>query len=282
MVGSIGVDKMSQLYDRVMMSVTGTPGTGTITLGSAVLDGLNGDRLTFAQASIPTGTTVSYVVVDGHNWGRGRGIYTSAGTTLSRDAAEMTWNGTSVGNTPISLTSSAVVFLDAIAADLPQFIRKVGTGASNTISFTSLPAGQSLRLVCKFRSTAAVSNTSGLIQFNADTTAANYIGERTYSIQTTAPATARDSGNQGISFDSPGASNTAHVTTFFEMEIPNIADGTQKNGNHKYNLRFSGGDSTFSGSWYWASTAAITRIDIVAASGNWDSDTYASLIGLPW
>lgn len=140
---------MSSLYDRVMMTVSGTPGAGTITLGAAVLDGSNGDRLTFAQGGVPNGATVSYVVVDGHNWGKGRGVYTTSGTTLSRDAAETTWNGSTVGNTPISLTSNAVVFLAPLALDLNEDGANVNTQEGTTSSsYTDLATvGPSVTLV---------------------------------------------------------------------------------------------------------------------------------------
>jgi hypothetical protein len=85
-----------------------TVGTGTITLGSAVPG-----FLTFAQAGVPTGTTVSYGIADGINSEVGVGVYTAAGTTLTRNATRSTNN-----NTPIPLSGFAHVSIVALAQDV--------------------------------------------------------------------------------------------------------------------------------------------------------------------
>lgn len=91
------------------MTVTGTPGVGTITLNAAV-----SGYLTFALAGVPNATLVSYGVKDGSNSEAGIGIYTSSGTTLSRLRI---FNSTN-GNAAVSLTSAAEVFVTALAHDL--------------------------------------------------------------------------------------------------------------------------------------------------------------------
>lgn len=87
---------------------TSTVGTGTITLVSAVTG-----YLTFAQAGVADGATVSYGIVDGNNREVGTGTYTSAGTTLSRSVVSSTNS-----NNAISLTGNAQVFLTPNNADL--------------------------------------------------------------------------------------------------------------------------------------------------------------------
>lgn len=100
----------ASFFDRVKVSVTGTPGTGSITLAGAA----SGFR-TFAGAGVPNGAVVSYVIEDGTNWEVGHGTYTSSGTSLSRDTVLGSSAG---GTTKISATSGALVYISALAADL--------------------------------------------------------------------------------------------------------------------------------------------------------------------
>lgn len=103
----------NKLFDRVKMSVSGTPGTGTITLGSAA----TGYR-SFSGAGVSDGDKVSYLIEDGTSWEFGVGTYTSSGTTLSRDTVSASSAG---GTTKISATSSSAVYITALAADLVQY-----------------------------------------------------------------------------------------------------------------------------------------------------------------
>lgn len=105
---------MAKLFNRARMTVTST-GTGTLTLGSAA-----SGYQTFASAGVANGDVVSYAIEDGANWEIGTGTYTSSGTTLSR-----TVSASSNSNTAISVTTSAQVFITALAADIPV----VGTSA---------------------------------------------------------------------------------------------------------------------------------------------------------
>jgi len=87
---------------------TVTTGTGTITLGVAV-----SGFLSFAGAGIPDGAQVSYGINDGSNGEAGRGRYTAAGTTLSRD---IVYESTNSG-AAINLSGSAQVFVTGLAED---------------------------------------------------------------------------------------------------------------------------------------------------------------------
>ena len=87
---------------------TATTGTGTMTLGVAV-----SGFLSFAGAGIPDGAQVSYGINDGSNGEAGRGRYTAAGTTLSRDIVYESTNG----GAAINLSGSAQVFVTGLAED---------------------------------------------------------------------------------------------------------------------------------------------------------------------
>lgn len=125
--------------DRVRFA-TVTTGTGTVTVGAAAV----GFR-TPAAASIPTGSTVGYVIEDGAAWEVGFGTYTTAGTTMSRD----TVTGSSLGGTTkLTLTGAAVVFLTVIASQAAGFLTNaamttpppIGATTPNTGAFSQLTA----------------------------------------------------------------------------------------------------------------------------------------------
>lgn len=85
--------------NNVSMTVSGTPGTGTITLGSA-----SSGSQSFATA-YGANATVDVRITDGTAWEVARNCtYTHSGTTLTRGTLEESSTGSA-----ISLTSSAVV-----------------------------------------------------------------------------------------------------------------------------------------------------------------------------
>jgi hypothetical protein len=104
----------TKLYSLVEVAVAGTPGTGTVTLGAAVA----GNRFTFAEAGVANGDPVSYVIRDGSDIERGKGTYTSSGTTLSRDTVRASKIGGTAGTGKLNLTSAAVVYIDCHSEDL--------------------------------------------------------------------------------------------------------------------------------------------------------------------
>jgi hypothetical protein len=94
---------MPDVFNRAKMT-TATPGTGTITLGSAV----SGFQ-SFASAGVTNGTVVHYTIEDGTAWEIGIGTYTASGTTLSRTLVE-----SSTGSL-LNLSGTAEVFITAPA-----------------------------------------------------------------------------------------------------------------------------------------------------------------------
>lgn len=96
---------MSLHANNVANAVSGTPGTGTITLGSAV-----SGAQSFASA-YGANATVDVFITDGTAWEVARNCtYTHSGTTLSRGTLESSSTGSAV-----SLTSAAVVRVAATA-----------------------------------------------------------------------------------------------------------------------------------------------------------------------
>lgn len=150
---------MAKLYNLARMT-TATTGTGTITLGSAV-----SSYVTFANAGVQNGDTVTYAIADGTNREIGRGVYTSSGTTLTRAQILESTNGGSA----ISLSGSAEVFITAAGEDITSDVQITGgsitgitdlavadggTGKSSFTAYSVLLGGTT--------STGALQNVSGL------------------------------------------------------------------------------------------------------------------------
>jgi hypothetical protein len=112
---------MGALYDRVNV-LTATTGTGTVTLGAAT-----GGGRTFADASVPNGTIVSYLILDGSAWEVGTGTYNSATPSLTR-----TLISSSTGSL-LNLTGAATVAIAANTRDFPGGKQTIWVPASAMI-----------------------------------------------------------------------------------------------------------------------------------------------------
>jgi hypothetical protein len=88
---------------------------------------------TFAEAGVPDGAVVSYVIEDGTNVELGIGTYTASGTTLSRDTVTASKISGTAGTTKLTLSGSAVVYITALAADIVPYTN----GAANVPSTTA-------------------------------------------------------------------------------------------------------------------------------------------------
>lgn len=91
---------MPYYADRVKMSVSGTPGTGSITLGSA-----SSGYQSFAEGFNNKPCVVGYAIEDGTAWEVGKGTLNSTGTVLTRDTLRSSSTGAF-----LNLSSAAVVF----------------------------------------------------------------------------------------------------------------------------------------------------------------------------
>ena len=103
---------MVTLVNRAKMA-TATTGTGTVTLGSAA-----SGYQSFANAGVSDGSTVRYVIEEGNNWEIGTGVYTSAGTTLTRNVIESSNSGAA-----ITLAGAAEIYITATSEDLSSAIK---------------------------------------------------------------------------------------------------------------------------------------------------------------
>ncbi len=95
------------MFNRVKMTVSGTAGTGDVTLNAA-----SPGFQTFAAAGVSVGDVVSYTIEDGTAFEVGQGTCISS-TMLRRDVLQ----SSSTPGSKISVSSSAVVFITAAASD---------------------------------------------------------------------------------------------------------------------------------------------------------------------
>jgi len=111
----------SALYNLAVMTVSGTPGTGTITLGSAAT--INGvTYLSFAAAGVPDGQPVYYSISDTGASEVGLGTYTASGTTLTRGAITSTNS-----NNAISASSAAIVRITPVTSQFREVLTAART-----------------------------------------------------------------------------------------------------------------------------------------------------------
>lgn len=97
---------MTVPLNAAVMTVSGAPGTGTITLGGAV-----SGYQTWAAAGAIDGGTYSYRIDDGGNFELGIGTYTASGSTLTRSLVY-----SSTGSL-LNASSAAIVSSVALATD---------------------------------------------------------------------------------------------------------------------------------------------------------------------
>lgn len=98
---------MAKLLNRAWMTVSGAPGTGTVTLLAAVSNAY----LTFAEAGAANANVYAYVLEDADDFEIGIGTYTSAGTTFSRDTVTVSKEAGTAGAAKITASSISTIFI---------------------------------------------------------------------------------------------------------------------------------------------------------------------------
>lgn len=266
---------MPTFLDRVKFNVSGTPGTGNVTIGSAV-----STFQTPAAAGGVTGDILPITFVDGTAWEESYCYFDSAAGTLARTLLR-----SSTGSL-LSLSSSTVCAITLFSRDattkansLVYIGQQVLGAAAATITFSNIPADyEDLVLVINGRVTG--SNADILVQLNGDT-AANYRSETVNAFSTSVSGTQNAAATSMRISTFPGSGVTAGYVGSGEMTIHNYARTTLfKAAMAEWQ------DSTGTGTFtqgrgmeghMWASTAAVTSITILTGSGNLDVGTVATL-----
>lgn len=127
---------MGKVYNLARMT-TATTGTGTVTLGSAVTG-----FVSFADAGVSNGESITYAIQDGANSEIGTGVYTAAGSTLTRVTILKSTNGGSA----INLGGTAQVFITPSAEDFYRLPNTLGTFGVRLAAGTNVTADRTLTL----------------------------------------------------------------------------------------------------------------------------------------
>lgn len=181
---------MSDHKNFVSMSVAGTPGTGTITLGSAV----SGFQ-SFA-AAYGANATVDVSITDGTAWEVARQCtYTHSGTTLTRGTLEASSTGSA-----LSLTSAAIVNVTPTA----DFGRRMESAALNHVA-------------------GADSNTTMVLGALYVVDGSTLTADRTYTL----PATAAVGDRIGVMMSAGSASYEVLITAASGDTLNAVAGGTE-------------------------------------------------------
>lgn len=164
---------------------------------------------------------------------------------------------------------------------------KTGTGASGVIEFSSINQNfGSLLLVGDGRSDTAATSSSVGMTFETSPTAGAYNHVIVFGSQAGFGGSdnfgATDSINAGLV---PAASSTANLYGSIQVLIPNYANTTKFKTTQGTNTDFREISAT---NFYlrqvggcWESTAAIDRIRLTLAAGNWTALSHFKLYGLP-
>ncbi len=270
---------MALTLNRAVMTTT-TTGTGTVTLGEAVIP-----FQSFSAASAINTAIYGYLIEDANGaWEIGSGVYTSSGTTLSRVLDQ-----SSTGSL-LSLSGAARVTILERTADLVQQVQSQSVNGLSTVTFSAFPSNFShLKIIGYGRSSKAGTTADVMaIRFNSDT-GANYEFQSQFASGTSpgvAPGGVLATGQTSAQVaEITPAGAIASYMAGFEILIPGYANTTfNKAITSHYTLHANGSavtnfyDITLSAAW--ANTSAITRIDLLTSS-TWVAGSTIALYIIP-
>lgn len=232
--------------------------------------------------SIATGTDLPTVPVT--NGGTGLTTVTTGGVLIG--------NGASNLNIATGTTTDDILAWDGSAfASTQPVIRLIASTtlgvATASISLTSIPATySSLRLVMFLRSVRVATTDTVLVQFNLDTTAANYFGQEAGGNGASVFAAVNNGATAtvlGLSVV-PAASSPSASFGAVTVDIPDYANATRlKTATGKSASRITTGTSgniVYLTGGTWNNSNAITSIQIKCLSANLDAGSSVFLYGL--
>lgn len=260
---------MGKLVNRARMTVASAPGTGAITLGSAVTG-----AQTFAAAGVAHGDVVSYVAESGYSngvatiWEFGQGTYSSSGPTLIRTVVQ---GGTS-GTSPVALTSDAQIFVAALAGDIGISLgAAVNSTTGVAVDFVGIPS-TARRLTVMFAGVATNGSSVPLVQLGSGSLqTTGYVGSIAGIANGVPPATASPTAGFGIY--STSSANLLHG----QMTLSHMGNNVWTSEHH---LSLPSGGVVLTGSGGVALGGVLDRLRVTPTNG---VDTFrAGIINLAW
>ncbi|QAY96718.1 hypothetical protein CWB41_14060 [Methylovirgula ligni] len=187
--------------DVVRMTVSGTPGTGTITLGSATT-GYQSDT----NAGMTNGATYAYYAYDptGGIWEFGYGTYNSSAHTITRNP----YYGSSGPGTAVTLTATATVGITIGAEDINALLSDI---ASIESGYAALSGSLTNGNIVEGAGSGSVKDT-GIAIGNVPTMASN-------------------AGATGDLITSNGANKTLAAASILATNVPTMASNAAASGN---------------------------------------------------
>jgi len=183
-----------------------------------------------------------------------------------------------IGNTIAGFLGEGV----AVSASSYESIATLnGTGASTTISFTSIPSTYShLQLRILGRSSVASVTQTAVLTVNGDT-GANYANHVIIGDGSTVQASGGASSSNIPRIYSVGSNATADVMSVGIIDIQDYASTSK----YKTVRIFTGDDRNGAGrtalsSGLWQNTTAVNRLDITTGGGNWTTASTFALYGI--
>jgi hypothetical protein len=265
----------SLLLNRAKVN-TSTTGTGTVNLGSTV-----SPYQSWSAANAVSGVKYSYLIEDSVNWEIGEGVYTSGSpATLTRNLIA------SSSGSLLSLSGSATVACVAKASDSPQVIEKKDLGGLATYTFSNIPQGfENLQLETVGALTGAAI-AAIVVQVNGITTGL-YDWARLYTHNTSPTA---DTGSAATNISGLAAYPGTGITSVNPIPGWNIVDFIgYSQANWWKGFEFKGRQPvanpndgfTIRGNGHVRTTAAITSVTVATSTGNFATNSYAMLRGIP-
>jgi hypothetical protein len=142
----------AQFADRIRVNTT-TTGTGTVTLGTAIL-GFRTFLAAVTAGALTSPASVYYVIEDtGGAWEVGSGVYTTGVETLTRVVA-----ASSLGGTILTLSGAAQVYLALTAASV--MTDNITSGTISGVTINSSTIGQTTANLGTFTALTATGATS--------------------------------------------------------------------------------------------------------------------------